>query len=106
MMEYIILFKYDEDSQIYLPVQAGRGVVPNDTFDKVLPVQEHVAFQFEKLYFSDGSLKVREDFKEDFMNASEYAKYKSETESEDTFGGVGAIIKEKDTKPKIVEVEI
>ena len=105
-MEYIILFKYDENSQIYLPVQAGRGVVPNDSFDKVLPVQEHVAFQFEKLYFSDGSLKVREEFKENFMDESEYAKFKRETESEDTFGGTGSIIKEVDAKPKIVEVEI
>lgn len=105
-MEYIILFKYDEDSKIYLPIQAGRGVVPNDSFDKVLPVQEHVAFQFEKLYFSDGSLKVREEFKENFMDASEYVKYKSETESEDTFGGAGSIIKEKDAKPKLVEVEM
>lgn len=104
-MEFIILFKYAEDEDYYYPVQAGRGVVPNESYDKVLPVEEHVAYQFHKIFFQNGKLQVKKEYKDDFMDEKEYFNYLDEYENEDSFGGTGALIKEEDAKPKITKVE-
>ena len=57
---HLIFFRYNEESDEYTPVQAGEDIVPTDVVDKVLPVKRNVCRQFEKVYFKDGKLKVRD----------------------------------------------
>lgn len=60
---YLIFFRYDKENDEYLPTNAGSDIVPTDVVDKVLPVTENVCRQFEKVYYKDGKLKVREGMK-------------------------------------------
>lgn len=41
-------------------VEAGKNIVINQQYDKVLPVREHVARQVDKLFFDGEKLKLRE----------------------------------------------
>lgn len=44
----------------YQWVEAGRNIVLNGQFDKVLPVREHVARQVDKLFFDGEKLKLKD----------------------------------------------
>lgn len=57
---HLIFFKYSEKTDAYYPTQAGFNIVPNGVVDKVLPVDSNVCRQFEKVYFKNGKLRVRE----------------------------------------------
>lgn len=44
----------------YQWADAGKNLVINGQYDKVLPVREHVARQVDKLFFDGEKLKLRE----------------------------------------------
>lgn len=54
-----LLFLKVIDGEYYI-VQAGCNMVPTDELDKVLPVEEHVARQADKLVYNGEKLKVKE----------------------------------------------
>lgn len=60
---HLIFFRYNKESEEYTPVQAGEDIVPTGIVDKVLPVNSNVCRQFEKVYYKDGKLKVRDGMK-------------------------------------------
>lgn len=60
---HLIFFRYDETADSYYPIQAGKDIVPTDVIDKVVPVERHISRQFEKVYYKDGKLKVRDGMK-------------------------------------------
>lgn len=105
-MEYVIMFRYNESDSTYYPVQSGRGVVPNAIYDKVLPVEEHVSYQMHKVIFKDGKLTVLPEWKNDFMSKEQFDDYMAKHQNEKNYGGVGALIREEDIKPKITKVEM
>ena len=55
--------RYDETADSYYPIQAGEDIVPTDVIDKAVPVERHISRQFEKVYYKDGKLKVRDGMK-------------------------------------------
>lgn len=57
---YLIFFRYDSAEDEYTPIQAGQDIVPVGVVDKVLPVSSNVCRQFEKVYFKDGKLRLRD----------------------------------------------
>ena len=57
---YLIFFRYDSEEDVYTPIQAGQDIVPVGVVDKVLPVSSNVCRQFEKVYFKDGKLRLRD----------------------------------------------
>lgn len=57
---YLIFFRYDSAEDEYTPIQAGQDTVPVGVVDKVLPVSSNVCRQFEKVYFKDGKLRLRD----------------------------------------------
>src|SRR5699024_12135083 len=60
---HLIFFRYDKESDEYLPTDAGQDIVPTGVVDKVLPVSVNVCRQAEKVYYKDGKLRVREGMK-------------------------------------------
>lgn len=54
-----LLFMKLMDNEYYI-VQAGCNMVPTDELDKVLPVEEYVARQSDKLIYDGQKLKVKE----------------------------------------------
>lgn len=52
--------------------QAGKNIIPTDVVDKVLPVEEHVAMQAEKLTFDGEKLKVEVGQK--LLSMADYSK--------------------------------
>lgn len=54
-----LLFLKIIDGEYYI-VQAGCNMVPTDELDKVLPVEERVARQADKLIYDGKKLKVQE----------------------------------------------
>lgn len=100
---HIIVFVHNDAEGYHEPVQAGYGLVPNGKFDKVLPVQEHVAYQMEKVIYKDGKLQVKEEFKESWMDEARFKQYMAEKQNENNYGGTGAL---GNIDSEIVEVEL
>lgn len=94
---YLIFFRYDETQDLYTPTQAGQNIVPTDVVDKVIPVSENVCRQFEKVYYKDGKLKVREGMT--LLSNSQLDKA-----DEESIKDVGVPF-ETEEKNNIVEVE-
>ena len=44
----------------YQWVEAGKNIIANGQYDKVIPVREHVARQVDKLFFDGEKLKLRD----------------------------------------------
>ena len=57
---YLIFFRYDSEKEEYTPIQAGQDIVPTGVVAKVLPVSSNVCRQYEKVYYKDEKLRLRE----------------------------------------------
>lgn len=80
----------------YQWADAGKNIVINGQYDKVIPVREHVARQVDKLFFDGEKLKLRDG--ETLLSKDQLDKQEYENDLAN-----GLVIPEQ--KNEIVEVE-
>lgn len=76
----------------------GRNLVITEEVDKVIPVEEHVARQADKLVYDGSKLKLKDG--ETLLSKKELDDLQTE---EDIANG---LVDEAPSEPKLVEVEI
>lgn len=57
-MNWLLLLKLIDNK--YIIVQGGSNIVPTQEYDKVLPTNERIARQIDKVYFDGKNLKIKE----------------------------------------------
>lgn len=78
--------------------EAGRNIVITEEYDKVIPVEENVARQVDKLVYDGKTLRLREG--EILLSTKELDRQQFE---EDKRNG---LLDEHPSEPKLVEVDI
>ena len=77
---------------------SGKNLILNQEYDKVLPVEEKVARQVDKLEYDGTTLRLREG--ETLLEVEELDKLQHELDIEN------GVIDEEPIVPKLVEVEM
>ena len=77
---------------------SGKNLIITEEYDKVIPVEEKVARQVDKLEYDGTTLRLREG--ETLLEAEELDRIQHELDVEN------GLIDEEPIEPKLVEVEI
>lgn len=78
--------------------ESGKNLILNEEYDKVLPVEEKVARQVDKLEYDGTTLRLREG--ETLLEVEELDRMQHELDVKN------GLIEEHPIEPKLVEVEI